>query len=83
MLMQQRRLQVNLKQLLKSAGVSNDIIKEVERKAARTTAEQEIEHQEKAAAMAKMMLNDVLPHLRKAMEQPVPSKPKKTIIIPD
>jgi len=74
---------VNLKQLLKRAGVSNDIIKEVERKAARTTAEQEIEHQEKAAAMAKMMLNDVLPHLRKAMDTPVPSKPKRTIIIPD
>jgi len=83
MLMQQRRLQVNLKQLLKSAGVSNDIIKEVERKAARTTAEQELEHQEKAAAMAKMMLNDVLPHLRKAMETPVPSKSKRTIIIDD
>jgi len=81
--MQLRRLQVNLKQLLKSAGVSNDIIKEVERKAARTTAEQEIEHQEKAAAMAKMMLNDVMPHLHSAMSKTPPSKPKKTIIIPD
>jgi len=82
---QQRRHQVNLKQLLKRAGVSNDIIAEVERKSARTSAEQEIEHQEKAAAMAKMMLNDVLPHLRKAMEtqDKVPSKPKRTIIIPD
>jgi hypothetical protein len=74
---------VNLKQLLKRAGVSNDIIKEVERKAARTTAEQEIEHQEKAAAMAKMMINDVLPHLRNAVENVPPSKPKRTIIIPD
>ena len=73
---------MNLKQLLKRAGVSNNIIAEVERKAKRTTAEQEIEHQEKAAAMAKMMLNDVLPHLRKAMDKP-PSKPKKTIITPD
>jgi len=33
--------------------------------------------------MAKMMLNDVLPHLRKAMDKTPPSKPKKTIIIPD
>ena len=74
---------MNLKQLLKRAGVSNDIIKEVERKAQRTSAEQEIEHQEKAAAMAKMMLNDVLPHLRQAMDKTPPSKPKKTIIIPE
>lgn len=72
---------MNLKQLLKQAGISNDIIKEVERKSKRTSAEQEMEHQEKAAAMAKMMLNDVLPHLKKAMETPMPSKPKKTIII--
>ena len=73
---------MNLKQLLKRAGISNNIIKEVERKAKRTSAEQELEHQEKAMAMTKMMLNDVLPHLRKAVDKP-PSKPKKTIIIPD
>jgi hypothetical protein len=74
---------MNLKQLLKSAGVSNNIIKEVERKAKMTTAQQEIEHQEKAAAMAKMMLNDVMPHLHGAMSKMPPSKPKKTIIVPD
>jgi len=76
---------MNLKQLLKRAGVSNNIIAEVERKAKMTSAQQEIEHQEKAAAMAKMMLNDVMPHLHKAMQiqDKVPSKPKKTIIIPD
>lgn len=74
---------MNLKQLLKRAGVSNNIIKEVEKKAARTSAQQEIEHQEKAMAMTKMMLNDVMPHLRNAVEKTPPSKPKKTIIIPD
>ena len=74
---------MNLKQLLKRAGVSSDIIAEVERKTKRTTAEQEIEHQEKAAAMAKMMLNDVMPHLHSALNKTPPSKPKKTIIIPD
>ena len=74
---------MNLKQLLKSAGVSNNIIKEVERKAKMTTAMQEVEHQEKAAAMAKMMLNDVMPHLHSALNKTPPSKPKKTIIIPD
>ena len=74
---------MNLKQLLSRAGISNNIIKEVERKAKRTTAEQELEHQEKAMAMTKMMLNDVMPHLRNAMDKTPPSKPKKTIIIPD
>jgi hypothetical protein len=74
---------MNLKQLLRRAGISNNIIKEVERKAKMTSAQQEIEHQEKAAAMAKMMINDVLPHLRNAVNKEPPSKPKKTIIIPD
>jgi hypothetical protein len=74
---------MNLRQLLKRAGVSNDVIAEVERKSKRTTAEQEIEHQEKAAAMAKMMINDVMPHLHSALNKTPPSKPKKTIIIPD
>lgn len=74
---------MNLNQLLKRAGVSNNIIAEVERKAKQTTAEQEIEHQEKAAAMAKMMLNDVMPHLHSALNKTPPTPPKKTIIIPD
>ncbi len=74
---------MNLKQLLKRAGVSSNIIAEVERKAKQTTAEQEIEHQEKAAAMAKMMLNDVMPHLHSALNKTPPTPPKKTIIIPD
>ena len=74
---------MNLKQLLKRAGISNNIIKEVERKAKQTNAQQEIEHQEKAMAMTKMMLNDVLPHLRAAMDKTPPFPPKKTIIMPD
>ena len=74
---------MNLKQLLKNAGISNNIIAEVEKKAKKTTAEQELEHQEKAMAMTKMMLNDVMPHLRNAVDNTPPSKPKKTIIIPD
>ncbi len=73
---------MNLRQLLRSAGISNNIAKEVERKAKKTTEQLELEHQEKAMAMTKMMLNDVLPHLRKAMDKP-PSEKKKTIIIPD
>jgi hypothetical protein len=72
---------MNLKQLLRNAGISNDIIKEVERKAQKTTAEQEIEHQEKAMAMAKMMINDAL-RSRKAQEE-VSSQQIRKMIIPD
>lgn len=73
---------MNLRQLLKKAGISNDIIREVERKAAQTTAEQEIEHQEKAMAMAKMMINEALRANQAAQNIP-PSPKKRTIIIPD
>lgn len=70
---------MNLKQLLKNAGISNNIIAEVEKKAKKTTAEQELEHQEKAMAMTKMMLNEAL-RARKAAEQ---APPPRSIIIDD
>ena len=72
---------MNLKQLLKRAGVSNNIIAEVERKAKQTSADQELEHQEKAMAMTKMMLNDVLKQ-RKEYEQQKQSvkEPRKIIV---
>ena len=73
---------MNLRQLLKKAGIRNDIIQEVERKAKQTTAQQEIEHQEKAMAMTKMMLNEVLRANQAAQKIP-PSPKKKTIITPD
>ena len=72
---------MDLKQLLRLAGVSNNIAKEVEKKTAKTNAQMEQEHQEKALAMTKMMLNDVLRY-RKEHGAP-PSAPKKTIIVPD
>ena len=71
---------MNLKQLLKKAGISNDIVKEVERKAAKTSEQMELEHQERAMAMTKMILNDAL---RYRKETEPPSKPKRTIIIPN
>jgi glycerol dehydrogenase-like iron-containing ADH family enzyme len=73
---------MNLRQLLKSAGISNDIAKEVERKAKKTSEQQELEHQEKALAMTKMMLNDALRY-RKSQENKEPPFPKKTIITGD
>lgn len=72
---------MNLKQLLKIAGVRNDIVKAVERK--QLTAQQELEVQEKAMAMTKMMLNDVLRAKKTADSAKPPSEPKRTIIMPD
>jgi hypothetical protein len=72
---------MNLKQLLKIAGVRNDIAKAVERK--QLTAEQELEVQEKAMAMTKMMLNDALRAKKTADSSKPPSQPKRTIIMPD
>jgi hypothetical protein len=72
----QLEIQVNLRQLLTKAGIRNDIIKAVEKK--KLTAEQELEVQEKAMAMTKVMLNEALRY-RKSQEPPVPKK--KTIIV--
>lgn len=72
---------MNLKQLLKNAGISNDIVKEVERKAKKTSEQMEQEHQEKALAMTKMMLNEAL-RFRKEHGQSAET-PMKSIIIPD
>jgi hypothetical protein len=74
---------MNLKQLLKHAGVSNNIIKEVEKKAAKSSAQMEQEHQEKALAMTKMILNDALKYRKEHGTCAPPSAPKKTIIVPD
>lgn len=73
---------MNLRQLLKISGTSNDIIKEVERKASKTSAEKELEHQEQALAMTKMMINEAL-RGRKSAEDNKPPFPQKSIIIPD
>ena len=74
---------MNLKQLLKHAGISNNIIKEVEKKTAKTNAQMEQEHQEKALAMTKMILNDALRFRKEHGTCAPPSAPKKTIIVPD
>ena len=73
---------MNLRQLLTKAGIRNDIIKEVEKKAAKTSAEKELEHQEKALALTKVLLNEAL-RARKAAEEKQPPFPKKTIITGD
>lgn len=72
---------MNLKQLLNLAGVRNDIAQAVEKK--QLTEKQELEVQEKALAMTKMMLNDALRYRKEHGGNTPPSAPKKTIIIPD
>lgn len=74
---------MNLKQLLKNAGISNNIIAEVEKKAKKTSEQMEQEHQEKALAMTKMILNDALKYRREHGSDTPPSAPKKTIIVPN
>ena len=74
---------MNLRQLLKIAGVSNNIIKEVEKKAKKTTEQQELEHHEKAMAMTKMMVNEALRARKASPDQPPFAKKENTIIIPD
>ena len=71
-----------LRNLLRSKGFSTNVAKEIERavekKAQKQSQDKEMRDREIAAAMTKGILNEVLPHLRKAMEQ----KPVKKIIIP-
>lgn len=71
-----------LRNLLKSKGFSANVAKEiekaVEKKALKESQEKEMRDREIAAAMTRGILNEVLPHLRKATEQ----KPVKKIIIP-
>jgi len=74
---------MNLKQLLRQAGISNDIVKEVERKARRTSEEMEQEHQEKALALTKMMLNDALRYRKEHGATKPAEEQLRTIILPD
>ena len=74
---------MNLRQLLKNAGISNDIVKEVEKKAKKTSAQMEQEHQERAVAMTKMLLNDALRYRREHGDDKKAAEQVRTIIIPD
>lgn len=73
-----------LRNVLKSKGFSANVAKEiekaVEKKAKMDSEQKELRDRELAAAMTKDILNDVLPHLRKALEK-TPEKPVKKIIV--
>jgi hypothetical protein len=72
-----------LRNLLKSKGFSADVAKQIakaaENKSLKDAQEKEMRDREIAAAMTRGILNDVLPHLRKALE--AKEKPVKKIIL--
>lgn len=74
---------MNLRQLLKHAGISNDIVKEVERKSKKISEQTEQEHQEKAMAMTKMLLNDALRYRKEHGNDKQAAEQVRTIILPD
>lgn len=74
---------MNLRQLLKQAGISNDIVAEVEKKAKKTSEQMEQEHQERALAMTKMMLNDALRYRKEHGTDKKAAEQVRTIILPD
>jgi len=74
---------MNLRQLLKNAGISNDIVKEVERKSKKISEQTEEEHREKALAMTKMLLNDALRYRKEHGTDKKAAEQVRTIILPD
>jgi glycerol dehydrogenase-like iron-containing ADH family enzyme len=74
---------MNLRQLLRQAGISNDIVKEVERKSKKISEQTEQEHQEKAMAMTKMLLNDALRYRKEHGNDKQAAEQVRTIILPD
>jgi glycerol dehydrogenase-like iron-containing ADH family enzyme len=74
---------MNLRQLLKNAGISNDIVKEVERKSKKISEQTEQEHQEKAMAMTKMLVNEALRYRKEHGNDKQAAEQVRTIVLPD
>lgn len=73
-----------LKNLLRSKGFSNDVIKAIEENVKRDTQEKEMLDREKAMGLTLKMVNEMLPHLKQAMEAEEKRKANmRTIIVPD
>jgi hypothetical protein len=73
-----------LKDLLKSRGFSNDVVKAIDENVRRDTEEKEMLDREKALGLTLKMVNEMLPHLKQAMEAEEKRKANmKTIIIPN
>ncbi len=73
-----------LKDLLKARGFSNDVVKAIDENVRRDTEEKEMLDREKALGLTLKMVNEMLPHLKQAMEAEEKRKANmKTIIIPN
>lgn len=73
-----------LRNLLKSKGFSTDVAKAIEENIKRDTEEKEMLDREKALGLTLKMVNEMLPHLKKAMEAEEKRKANmRTIIIPE
>jgi mannose/fructose/N-acetylgalactosamine-specific phosphotransferase system component IID len=73
-----------LKDLLKSRGFSNDVLKAIDENVKRDTEEKEMLDREKAFGLTLKMVNEMLPSLKQAMEAEEKRKANmRTIIIPD
>ena len=74
---------MNLRQLLRQAGISNDIVKEVERKSKKISEQTEQEHQEKAMAMTKMLVNEALRYRKEHGNDKQAAEQVRTIVLPE
>jgi hypothetical protein len=73
-----------LRDLLRSRGFGNDVAKEIDKRVAQDSQEKEMLDREKALGLTLKMVNEMLPHLKQAMEAEEKRKANmKTIIIPD
>ena len=72
-----------LRDVLRSKGFGNDVAKEIDKRVAQDSEEKEMLDREKALGLTLKMVNEMLPHLRQAMEAEEKRKANmKTIIIP-
>lgn len=73
-----------LRDLLRSKGFGNDVIKAVEENAKRDSEEKEMLDREKALGITLKMVNEMLPNLKQAMEAEEKRRANmRTIIIPE
>lgn len=73
-----------LRDVLRSKGFGTDVQKEIDANVARDSEEKEMLDREKALGITLKMVNEMLPHLKKAMEaEEKREAQKKTIIVPN
>jgi hypothetical protein len=73
-----------LRDLLRSRGFGNDVAKEIDKRVAQDSQEKEMLDREKALGLTLKMVNEMLPHLKQAMDAEEKRKANmRTIILPD